>query len=80
MENTSSSEWKNLVVQIFQSKKHAFLYICKAGNTFLPAINKAVVSKLIPSPGIYKIRCKQYKNDKGYESLYILTAQQHIPA
>jgi len=80
MKNTSSSEWKDLVVQIFQSKQHDFLYICKAGETFLPAIKKATVSKHIPSPGIYKIRCKQYKNDKGYESLYIHTAQQHIPA
>jgi hypothetical protein len=80
MKNTSSSEWKDLVVQIFHSKKHDFLYICKAGETFLPAIKKATVSKHIPSPGIYKIRCKQYIDDKGYKGLYIHTAQQHIPA
>jgi len=80
MKNTSSSEWKDLVVQIFQSKQHDFLYICKAGETFLPAIKKAVVSKHIPEPGIYKIRCMQFVNAKGYESLYIHTAHKHIPA
>jgi len=77
---TYDSSWKDLVVQIFQSKTHAFLYVCKAGETFLPAIKKCLVSKQIPEPGIYKIRCKQFKNDKGYESLYIHTAHKHIPA
>lgn len=74
MENTSSSEWKNLVVQIFNSKKHDFLYLVKAGETFLPNVKKCIVAKLIPCEGIYRIQCKQFVNDKGYKSLYIHTA------
>jgi hypothetical protein len=73
MENDNSS-WRDLVVQIFQSKSYNFLYVVKAGDGFLPNIKKDVVSKQIPSPGIYKIRCKQYTDDKGYKSLYIHTA------
>jgi hypothetical protein len=73
MENDNSS-WKDLVVQIFQSKSYNFLYVVKAGDGFLPSIKKAVVSKQIPEAGIYKIRCKQYTDDKGYKSLYIHTA------
>ena len=81
MKNTStSSEWKDLVVQIFNSKSYAFLFIVKSGDTFLPKIKKACVSKQIPEAGIYKIRCKQYKDDKGYDALYIHTACKHIPA
>lgn len=80
MKNTSASDWKDLVVQIFQSKSYAFLFIVKSGDTFLPRIKKACVSKLIPEPGIYKIRCTQYKDDKGYDALYIHTAEKHIPA
>lgn len=80
MKNTSSSEWKNLVVQIFNSKQHDFLYVCKAGETFLPNIKKAVVSKQIPEAGIYKIHCKQYIDDKGYKSLYIHTAEKLVKA
>jgi len=73
MENDNSS-WKELVVQIFQSKLHTFLYVVKAGDGFLPNIKKSVVSKQIPEAGIYKIRCRQFVNAKGYESLYIHTA------
>lgn len=80
MKNTSSSEWKNLVVQVFQSKKLDFIYIIKAGETFLPNVIKNTVLKHIPSPGIYQIQCKQYTNDKGFDSLYIHTATKHIPA
>lgn len=79
MKNTSSSEFENLVVQVFNSKKYDFVYVIKAGNSFYN-ITKSCVSKLIPSPGIYKIRAKAYKNDKGYDSLYIHTALLHIPA
>jgi len=79
MKNTSSSEFENLVVQVFNSKKYDFVYVIKAGNSFYN-ITKSCVSKLIPSPGIYKIRAKQYVNDKGFNSLYIHTAMLHIPA
>lgn len=75
----SSSEFENLVVQVFNSKKFDFLYVIKAGNSFYN-ISKSCVSKSIPSPGIYKIRAKAYKNDKGFDSLYIHTASLHIPA
>ncbi len=79
MKNTSSSDFQNLVVQVFQSKKYDFVYVIKSGNSFFN-ITKSCVSKQIPSPGIYKIRAKQYVNDKGYDSLYIHTALLHIPA
>ena len=79
MKNTSSSEFENLVVQVFNSKKYDFVYVIKAGNSFYN-ITKSCVSKLIPSPGIYKIRAKAYNNDKGYDSLYIHTASLYIPA
>ena len=79
MKNTSSSEFNNLVVQVFNSKKHDFLYVIKAGNSFYN-ITKSSVSKSITSPGIYKIRAKAFKNDKGFDSLYIHTASLHIPA
>lgn len=78
MKNTSS-EFQNLVVQVFQSKKYDFIYVIKAGDSFFN-ITKSYVSKQIPSPGIYKIRAKQYVNDKGFNSLYIHTAMLHIPA
>lgn len=78
MEN-KSSEFQNLVVQVFQSKKFDFVYVIKAGDSFYN-ITKSYVSKLIPSPGIYKIRAKAYVNDKGFNSLYIHTACLHIPA
>lgn len=76
---TNFSDFQNLVVQVFQSKKYDFVYVIKSGNSFYN-ITKSCVSKLIPSPGIYKIRAKQYVNDKGFNSLYIHTAQKHIPA
>ena len=76
---TNFSDFQNLVVQVFQSKKYDFVYVIKSGNTFFN-ITKSCVSKLIPSPGIYKIRAKQYVNDKGFNSLYIHTASLHIPA
>ncbi len=76
---TKSFEFQNLVVQVFQSKKFDFVYVIKSGNR-LYNITKSCVSKLIPSPGIYKIRAKQYVNDKGFYSLYIHTASLHIPA
>jgi hypothetical protein len=80
MKNTFSN-WKNeLVVQIFNSKKHDFLYTVKAGETFLPNVSKAVVSKLIPKAGIYKINCASFINEKGYESLYISKAAPYKPA
>lgn len=76
---TKSFDFQNLVVQVFQSKKYDFIYVIKAGNSFYN-ITKSCVSKLIPAPGIYKIRAKAYKNDKGYDSLYIHTALLNIPA
>ena len=76
---TKSSDFQNLVVQVFQSKKYDFIYVIKAGNSFFN-ITKSCVSKVIPAPGIYKIRAKQYVNDKGFDSLYIHTASLHIPA
>ena len=76
---TKSSEFNNLVVQVFQSKKFDFVYVIKAGNSFYN-ITKSCISKLIPSPGIYKICAKAYVNDKGFKSLYIHTASLHIPA
>lgn len=76
---TNFSDFQNLVVQVFQSKKYDFVYVIKSGNTFFN-ITKSCVAKLIPSPGIYKIRAKQYVNDKGFNSLYIHTASLHIPA
>lgn len=79
MKNTST-EWQDLVVQIFHSKQYDFLFIVKSGETFLPRIKKACVSKLIPEPGIYKIRCTQYKDAQGYDALYIHKAIKHIPA
>lgn len=76
---TKSSEFNNLVVQVFQSKKFDFLYVIKAGNSFYN-ITKSCVAKQIPSPGIYLVRAKAYVNDKGFNSLYIHTASLHIPA
>jgi hypothetical protein len=79
MKNTSPSEFENLVVQVFNSKKYDFVYVIKAGDSFFN-ITKSCVSMKIPAPGIYKIRAKQYVNDKGFKSLYIHTAMLHIPA
>lgn len=79
MKNTNSSDFQNLVVQVFQSKKFDFVYVIKAGNSFYN-ITKSCVSKVIPAPGIYLIRAKAYVNDKGFDSLYIHTASKHIPA
>jgi len=79
MKNTNSSDFQNLVVQVFQSKKFDFIYVIKSGNTFFNIV-KSAVSKQIPSPGIYLVRAKQYINDKGFDSLYIHTASLHIPA
>jgi len=80
MKNTFSN-WKNeLVVQIFNSKKHAFLYTVKAGEAFLPNVPKAAVFSKIPKPGIYKINCAEYTNEAGYKSLYIGKAAPYIPA
>ncbi len=76
---TKSFDFQNLVVQVFQSKKYDFVYVIKAGDSFFN-ITKSCVSKQIPAPGIYKIRAKQYVNDKGFKSLYIHTASLHIPA
>ena len=76
---TKSSDFQNLVVQVFQSKKFDFIYVIKAGNSFYN-ITKSCVAKQIPSPGIYKIRAKAYVNDKGFNSLFIHTASLHIPA
>lgn len=76
---TNFSDFQNLVVQVFQSKKFDFIYVIKSGDRFFN-ITKSAVSKLIPSPGIYKIRAKAYVNDKGFNSLYIHKAVKHIPA
>ena len=80
MENKFTSEWKNLVVQIFNSKAQSFLYTVKAGETFLPNIKKACVSKQIPEAGIYRIHFKEFVDDKGYKQLYIHKADKLVKA
>jgi hypothetical protein len=74
---TTSASFETFLVEIFQSKQHDYLYCIKIINTtlWLPKIPKAVIAKQISKPGRYWITAKQYKNDKGYDSLYIHNAK-----
>ena len=66
------------LVNIHESKSHDFLYVIKKANTdtWLPRISKAIVKDLIKSPGLYNICYRIYTNEKGYESIFITSAQK----
>lgn len=66
------------LVSIQTSKSHDFLYVIKQVNTetWLPKIPKAVVQNIIKSPGLYNILYRTYTNEKGYESIFIASAQK----
>ena len=76
------SPFHDAVVSIHSSKQHDFLYVIKKINTsenpWLPKISKAIVSKMIKSPGLYQISYKLYTNDAGYEAIYIGTAKKLV--
>jgi hypothetical protein len=67
---------QDALVNIFHCKSHNFLYVIKKANseTWLPRLPKAVVKDMIQSPGLYQIIYRLYKNEKGYESLFIHSA------
>ena len=67
---------KSALVSIYNSKQHDFLYIVKQINSdiFLPKCPKAVVKDLIKTEGLYQISYRIYKNEAGYESIYISKA------
>jgi hypothetical protein len=66
------------LVSIHPCKSHDFLYVIKQVNTetWLPRLSKAVVKDIIQSPGLYNIIYRLYKNEKGYESIFIQSAQK----
>jgi hypothetical protein len=68
------------LVSINPCKSHDFLYVIKKVNsdTWLPRIPKAVVKDTIQSKGLYNILYRLYKNEKGYESIYIQSAQKIV--
>jgi hypothetical protein len=67
---------KSALVSIYNSKQHDFLYIIKQVNSdiFLPKCPKAVVKDMIKTEGLYQISYRIYKNEAGYESIYISKA------
>ncbi len=66
------------LVNIQSSKSHDFLYVIKQVNTetWLPKIPKAAVKEIVKSPGLYNILYRIYTNEKGYESIFITSAQK----
>jgi hypothetical protein len=66
------------LVNIQTSKSHDFLYVIKQVNTetWLPKIPTAAVKEIVKSPGLYNILYRIYTNEKGYESIFITSAQK----
>lgn len=71
---------QSALVSILSLKQYDFLYGIKKVNTesWLPRIPKAVVKDIIKSPGLYNISYRLYKNEAGYESIFIQSAQQVV--
>jgi len=68
------------LVQIYPCKSHDFLYVIKnvTTDTWLPRIPVACVKESIKTKGLYTILYRLYTNEKGYESIFISSAQKLV--
>jgi len=78
--NTKQLPTQSALVSIQPSSKQDFLYVIKKVNTdtWLPKIPKAVVQNIIKSPGLYNILYRTYTNEKGYDAIFIASAQKVV--
>jgi len=68
------------LVQIYPCKSHDFLYVIRNVNTdtWLPRIPVACVRDTVKTKGLYTILYRLYTNEKGYESIFISSAQKLV--